>query len=161
MELIWPKPKKSGQWWYTLMEMFRNLLDTFSLSWPEIGTITFGVLNVLKYLNKKGIFHRYIKGEQRLITNGGVYWTHLEISIIECCVGKPPFMAQGVQIGQAYGCNAEVWSTGMTIVQMINQAHPYNGFERNTVMHLTLSCVRRWKISWIFVFNASFQGLCQ
>ena len=97
----------------------------------EMATICHGVLSALAYLHRKRIIHRDVKGDNIMIDyNGHVFLTDLGLSILECphansAAGTERFMAPEVHAMKSYKCNADVFSLGMTIVQMVTGEFPY------------------------------------
>ena len=95
-----------------------------------ISAILKGVLEALKYLHGMDIIHRDVKGENILVaTNGYVKLVDYGLSIKEGHCIKPcgtlRFMAPEVFQGIPYTTAIDIWSLGMTAVQMLNNDHPY------------------------------------
>ena len=103
------------------------------LSSSEIACVCHGVVSALKYLHSKRIVDRDIKGQNMLISqHGGVYVADLGLSIVEgpdmgMGAGTTAFMAPEVISTTTYGCNVDIRSHGMTIIQMLTREIPYYG----------------------------------
>ena len=134
---------------WLVMEYIHGI-DVYNLSYyitldpAEIATICSGVLSALAHLHDKQIIHRDVKGENIMVSNNGhIYLTDLGLSVLEgpdanTAAGTNRFKAPEMLITKAYKCNADVWSLGMTIVQMITGHHPYHGYSTNDVLQFMI-----------------------
>ena len=110
-----------------------RLVQCSVLSSSEIACVCHGVVSALTYLHSKRIVHRDIKGQNILISqHGGVYVADLGLSIVEgpdmgMGAGTTAFMAPEVISTTTYSCNVDIWSLGMTIIQMLTRKIPYYG----------------------------------
>ena len=122
-----------------------DLTYYIELNPAEIAAICDGVLSALAYLHNQSIIHRDVKGENVMVNNNGhVYLTDLGLSILEgpdasTETGTIRFMAPEVHSAKSYKCNADVFSLGMTIVQMVTGHSPYYKLSENDARELILN----------------------
>jgi serine/threonine protein kinase len=95
-----------------------------------ISAILKGVVHALKYLHTMNIIHRDVKGGNILVaTNGNVKLVDYGLSTVEGhCMqtcGTLCFMAPEVVQGIPYTKAVDIWSLGMTAVEMLNNDDPY------------------------------------
>ena len=114
------------------------------LSHSAIAAICHGVLSALRYLHMKRIIHRDVKGENILVNNQGhVFLADLGISTSEESnleeAGTRGFMAPEVITTTSYKCGADIWSLGMTIIQMITRHYPYFGCDKRSIRELIIN----------------------
>ncbi|CAO3627670.1 unnamed protein product [Cunninghamella echinulata] len=107
---------------------FRSLFET------EIGVISREVLQGLHYLHSNGIIHRDIKSDNILISRSGqVKLSDFGFSAQLSChrskrktkAGTQCFMAPEVSCGLSYGNKIDIWSFGITVIEMIEKKPPY------------------------------------
>ena len=139
-----------------------QLVHAVTLSPADIAAVCHGVLSALSYLHSKKIIHRDVTGHNILVhENGNVYLADLGLSIaegdVDGIVGAAAFMAPEI-FTPVYSCKVDVWSMGMTIVQMLTRRTPHFG---NTI-HLTSIMEQvQFSIDWdIRVDLENFLGLC-
>ena len=119
-----------------------DLAFNTTLSPVQIATICQDVLSALAYLHNKNIIHRDVKGENIIVnTNGHAYLADLGLSILEgpdanTVSGTTRFMAPEVFAKKTYRCNVDVWSLGMTVVQMVTGFPPYYHVPKQEVRKL-------------------------
>lgn len=105
-----------------------------NLNEREICAILKDVLNAMDYLHKEKIIHRDIKAANILLKrtdNGCAKLGDLGV----CCqlrngktkslVGSPYWMAPEVIAGNDYDCSSDIWSLGITILEMAEGKPPY------------------------------------
>eukprot|EP01096_Ripella_sp_DP13-Kostka_P007027 TRINITY_DN2558_c0_g2_i5.p1 TRINITY_DN2558_c0_g2~~TRINITY_DN2558_c0_g2_i5.p1 ORF type:complete len:754 (-),score=308.11 TRINITY_DN2558_c0_g2_i5:3-2264(-) len=99
-----------------------------------ISTIMRDVLRGLEHLHAKSIIHRDIKSDNIMISLDGVvkltdfgYGAQLtkEHAKRQTVVGTPYWMAPEVIQGDQYDVKADIWSTGVMCVEMIDGLPPY------------------------------------
>ena len=135
---------------WLVMEYIHGV-DVFYLSYyiemnaEQIATICYGVLSALAYLHNKKIIHRDVKGENIMVNNNGhVYLTDFGTSILEgpyanTASGTIGFKAPEVLATETYKCNVDVFSLGMTIVQMVTGKYPYANVPAEDIRDLILN----------------------
>ena len=107
-----------------------NIIHYSKLNHSSIAAVCHGVLSALRYLHMKRIIHRDVKGDNILVSNQGhVFLVDLGLSVHEESdlkeAGTPGFMAPEVMTTNSYKCSADIWSLGMTFIQMITRRYPY------------------------------------
>ncbi|KAI8072957.1 kinase-like domain-containing protein [Gongronella butleri] len=124
-----------------------NLTDLVTyryLSESEIGTVCREMLHGLHHLHASGIVHRDIKSDNVLISRDG----RIKLSDFGFCArlgwskpqrrtmaGTPCWMAPEIASGEPYGCAVDIWSFGITVIEMIESKPPYFSHpERATAM---------------------------
>ena len=120
-----------------------DLACQFKLNPAEIATICHGVLCALSHLHNMKIMHRDVKGRNIMVNNHGhVYLTDLGSSTLEgphanTETGTQDFIAPEVHSAKhtqkAYCCNVDVWSLGITVVEIVAARPPYNRIPRHEV----------------------------
>ncbi|CAO3618892.1 unnamed protein product [Cunninghamella blakesleeana] len=107
---------------------FRSLFET------EIAVISQEVLKGLQYLHSNGIIHRDIKSDNILINlNGQVKLSDFGFSAKlnshrskrKTRAGTQCWMAPEIACGESYGCKIDIWSFGITVIEMIEKKPPY------------------------------------
>lgn len=95
------------------------------------------------------IIHRDIKGENIFGNNkGSVYVGDFGHSVqkgsqlLDKEIGTLQFMAPEVITTTTYRCTADIWSLGMTVIQMVNGKPPYYGVSYEMVLKCILDNMR-------------------
>ncbi|KXJ19589.1 serine/threonine-protein kinase PAK 5 [Exaiptasia diaphana] len=104
------------------------------LSEEQIACVCRSVLRALTFLHSQGVIHRDIKSDSILLTSGG----NVKLSDFGFCaqvtedmprrkslVGTPYWMAPEVIARKAYGTEADIWSLGIMVLEMIDGEPPY------------------------------------
>ncbi|KAK3739484.1 hypothetical protein QZH41_020488 [Actinostola sp. cb2023] len=104
------------------------------LSEEQIACVCRSVLRALTFLHSQGVIHRDIKSDSILLTSHG----NVKLSDFGFCaqvtedmprrkslVGTPYWMAPEVIARKAYGTEADIWSLGIMVLEMIDGEPPY------------------------------------
>ncbi|KAI0315692.1 kinase-like protein [Amylostereum chailletii] len=96
------------------------------------GRLGEGILQGLAYLHSKQFIHRDIKPSNILLTRSGVVKLcdfgvsgKLVQSIAQTFTGTSVYMAPERISGQDYSIRADVWSTGLSILELVQNSFPY------------------------------------
>jgi serine/threonine protein kinase len=110
-----------------------------ALSEPQIGCVLAQVLPALRWLHtEKGVVHRDIKAGNLLLNcTGCVKLGDFGIcrrldnanAKLQTQIGSPFWMSPELIIGEGYDQRADVWSLGITVLEMSEHNHPL--FEKN------------------------------
>lgn len=133
---------KDDQLWLA-MELFDSgsigdvLEKQKRLSEPEIVSVVYQTLNALNFLHKQHKVHRDIKAGNLMLNRRGIVklgdfglCSTLEgSSKLTTQVGSPFWMAPEIIVGESYDYRADIWSLGITILEMSNHEHEL--FDRN------------------------------
>lgn len=98
-----------------------------------LGKIAEGVLNGLTYLHSKKIIHRDIKPSNILLCrNGMVKLCDFGVSgefgtkgVADTFIGTSYYMAPERITGQSYTITSDVWSTGVTLLEVAQHRFPF------------------------------------
>eukprot|EP00906_Rhabdomonas_costata_P018782 RCo027385 len=125
-----------------------NLLSTFGkLDEKVVKNYTFEILHGLAYLHENNIVHRDIKAANLLLTVEG----HVKLAdfgaaniledfsttILKSLKGTPYWMAPEVITQAGHGWQADIWSLGCTVMEMLTAEAPFMHVTRSQlqVMH--------------------------
>ena len=130
-----------------LIEEAKKSSDYYS--WPEecIRAVCAGVVLGLDYLHDEGFIHRDIRCSSILVTNAGyIKLTRLgisapldEIARKPTVVGSPLWMAPEVTKEGYYDGRADVWSLGITTIEMAEGKPPHSSLQPAEAVFLTAS----------------------
>jgi len=111
-----------------------NLITRRRLPEPAIATICRQCLDGLAFLHSFGIIHRDIKSDSILLSTSGA----VKLSDFGFCgqltaacpkrrslLGTPYWFSAQVASRQPYGTDADVWSMGITVIEMVFGEPPY------------------------------------
>ncbi|KAI8088671.1 kinase-like domain-containing protein [Halteromyces radiatus] len=100
----------------------------------EISVVCREVLQGLDYLHSNQIIHRDIKSDNILVSRQG----HIKLSDFGFCArlshhqpqrktlaGTICWMAPEIVSSEPYGCKVDIWSFGITVIEMIESKPPY------------------------------------
>ncbi|KAI8826612.1 kinase-like domain-containing protein [Fimicolochytrium jonesii] len=99
----------------------------------QLGIILASALEGLEFLHGRGVVHRDLKCANILLTdNGEVKIADFGVSerltvaigARKTVVGTPYWMSPEVIIGDGYGCEADIWSIGITAIEMADGVPP-------------------------------------
>ncbi|KAJ3175025.1 hypothetical protein HDU87_006559 [Geranomyces variabilis] len=102
-------------------------LTEATLSEQQMGVVLAAALEGLVFLHGRGIVHRDLKGANILLTETGeVRIADFGVSeqltgdaaMRRTVVGTPYWMSPEVVVGSAYGTEADIWSLGITAIEM-------------------------------------------
>ena len=140
----------------TLLQYINEKFENYeSLSNFEIKSITFQLLNVLAYLQSKGIAHRDIKPENIIVhekkdTSNG---KNLEIKLIDFGLattdgndysdtfcGSIHYIAPEIIVNSKYvACPCDVWSAGVIFFILIADRLPFESEDMDNLIHKIVS----------------------
>eukprot|EP00013_Stygamoeba_regulata_P001487 CAMPEP_0177632248 /NCGR_PEP_ID=MMETSP0447-20121125/2186_1 /TAXON_ID=0 /ORGANISM="Stygamoeba regulata, Strain BSH-02190019" /LENGTH=520 /DNA_ID=CAMNT_0019133795 /DNA_START=116 /DNA_END=1678 /DNA_ORIENTATION=- len=118
------------------------------LSEEQMRVILASCLQGLAYLHSKGIIHRDIKGGNILITSEGVIkLADFGVSAVlgdvqglaQTTVGTPLWMSPEVLSGNPYNSKADIWSIGITCLEMGEGEAPYKEESLMRAMYIIAS----------------------
>ncbi|XP_076321997.1 serine/threonine-protein kinase PAK 1-like [Tachypleus tridentatus] len=114
--------------------LFDNVLTKTRLSEHDISAICKEVLQGIQYLHVNNVIHRDIKSQNILV---GMDWSIKLADFGLCAVitsqeskrtstaGTPYWMAPEIVKKKKYGCEVDIWSLGITVIEMIQGEPPY------------------------------------
>ncbi|XP_013081619.2 serine/threonine-protein kinase PAK 2-like [Biomphalaria glabrata] len=112
----------------------RTVLDATVLNEDQTAAVTRECLNGLAYLHGHNIIHRDIKGDNLVLSMSGAvkltdfgYCARLveEDETRHTQVGTYSWLAPEILRGQHYGNKVDLWSLGITVLEMLNGKPPY------------------------------------
>lgn len=111
-----------------------DIITHTNLSEEQVSCVCRAVLKALAFLHPQGVIHRDIKSDSILLTTSG----QVKLSDFGFCaqvtedmprrkslVGTPYWMAPEVISRQPYGTEADIWSLGIMVLEMIDGEPPY------------------------------------
>jgi len=113
-----------------------NKQENRSLTENEIAAITIDILKGLAYLHKSKTIHRDLKpanillnssGEAKLADFGVSAQLTTTLKKAQTTIGTPLYMSPQVIDGSDYDFKADIWSLGITLIEMIQGELPYVG----------------------------------
>ncbi|KAM6307118.1 serine/threonine-protein kinase PAK 1-like [Aegotheles albertisi] len=126
----------------------RDVLIYFFMEEGQIAAVCRECLQGLEFLHAKGVIHRDIKSENILLGLDG----SVKLSDFGLCglitpgqskrcstVGTPQWMAPEVVTGHEYGPNVDIWSLGITAIEMAEGDAPYVYESLQTALHLIVA----------------------
>ncbi|KAI8901590.1 kinase-like domain-containing protein [Globomyces pollinis-pini] len=121
-----------------------DIVSKSRLSDIQIATISTHALNGLYFLHQRNIIHRDIKSDNLVLNGQGIvklidfgYSTKLTPSSKRIALaGSPYWMAPEVIKQKDYDCKIDVWSYGITIIEMIEGEPPYLDEEHLKALYL-------------------------
>lgn len=110
-----------------------RLIKKGKLSEDKAKDISKQLVNALRYLSKKNIFHRDLKPQNILltedhnikITDFNFARTLYETDLAQTLCGTPLYMAPEIIAAESYTTKADLWSIGIILYEMIYGEHPY------------------------------------
>lgn len=115
-----------------------SLYGKYRLRDSQVSAYTRQILNGLMYLHKQKVIHRDIKCSNILVdASGSVKLADFglakttKLNDIKSCKGTPFWMAPEVvnMQNRRYGLEADIWSLGCTVLEMLTRQHPYSHLE--------------------------------
>ncbi|VDM10215.1 unnamed protein product [Wuchereria bancrofti] len=110
-----------------------DIITQMRIDEPAIATICVQCLKALEYLHSKGVVHRDIKSDSILLTKDGVakisdfgFCGQLSVDIPQrrSLVGTPYWMSPEVISRLPYGTEADIWSLGIMVIEMVQGEPP-------------------------------------
>ncbi|XP_010544368.1 PREDICTED: mitogen-activated protein kinase kinase kinase 1-like [Tarenaya hassleriana] len=135
---------RDGSNLYIFLELVKgsllNLYRTYQLGDSQVSAYTRQILCGLKFLHDRNFIHRDIKCANILVdTDGSVKLADFglakvtKLNDIKSCKGTPFWMAPEVinrKTNDGYGCSADIWSLGCTVLEMLTGQIPYSDLEQ-------------------------------
>jgi len=110
--------------------------------------IAIGVLQGLAFAHKRGIVHRDVKpanirvdsdGNARIMDFGVAHLASSEMTRTGVVIGTPSYMAPEQILGGKVGPEADIFSVGAVLYEMLTGTRPFAGGPLQAVMHRVLS----------------------
>lgn len=111
-----------------------DIIRNHQLSELEISAICTEILKGLRFLHANGIVHRDIKSDNILLSGAGDVKLS-DFGFSSCIgnssrtdntiIGTPYWMAPEVISGMDYSYEVDIWSLGITIIEMVDSEPPY------------------------------------
>jgi len=110
--------------------------------------IAIGVLQGLAFAHKRGIVHRDVKpanirvdadGNARIMDFGVAHLASSEMTRTGVVIGTPSYMAPEQILGGRVGPEADIFSVGAVLYEMLTGTRPFAGGPLQAVMHRVLS----------------------
>ena len=145
--------RREGSFLHIFMEYvpggtMTSLIRTFGpLKSRQAAQYTRQILDGLNYLHSKSIVHRDLKGDNLFVTTDGKvkvgdFGTSKELRtlhISNSVAGTPHYMAPEVVTNQGHGVEADVWSLGCCVIQMLTGKPPYSSFDNQYAIMFQVS----------------------
>ena len=109
----------------------RDIILRQRLTREEIAVVCHGVLSALQYLGHNGIIHFDIKCENILVGNDGKVtlmdfgFSALQDIKLKKMNGTPSHMAPETIKSSEYDCKVDIWSLGISVIEMLTGEPPY------------------------------------
>jgi serine/threonine protein kinase len=125
-----------------------SLIRTFGPLQPiQAALFTKQILAGLEYLHGRRIAHRDLKGDNLFVDTDGTlkvgdFGTAKELQTMNhnnSVAGTPYFMAPEVIKNGGHGLEADVWSLGCCVIQMLTGNPPYKGFDNSIAVMFQVS----------------------
>lgn len=158
---------------YCAMGSIRDVLEVAqrTLEEPEIAYICSGALKGLAYLHGKDVIHRDVKGANILVTEqGGVkigdfgVSAQLYTTLCSTVVGTPHWMAPEIIRQVPYSNAADIWSLGITAIELAEGLPPYHNVNAVRAMFMisrkdppNLTDTKKWTKEFSSFISACLQ----
>ncbi|KAI3460612.1 hypothetical protein Pfo_017275 [Paulownia fortunei] len=113
-----------------------SLYQKYELRVPQVSAYTRQILHGLKYLHDRNVVHRDIKCANILVDTSGLVKLAdfglakaVKLNDAKSCKGTAFWMAPEVVRSQGYGLAADIWSLGLTVLEMLTRRFPYSDLE--------------------------------
>ena len=116
---------------YVRGRTLRDIILRQRLSIKEIAVVCRGVLSALQYLYHNGIIHFDVKCENILVGNDGKVtlmdfgYSALKGTELKRMNGTPSHTAPEIIKSSEYDCKVDIWSLGISIIEMLTGNPPY------------------------------------
>ena len=116
----------------------QEVRDRGKLPEAEAKRFTLQLLNGLEYLHQRRIVHRDLKGDNLFLMADrtlkvGDFGTSKEMQSIKTATdsiaGTPNFMAPEAIDGSGHGIEADIWSVGCCVIQMVTGRAPFKAYD--------------------------------
>ncbi|KAG0449755.1 hypothetical protein HPP92_027202 [Vanilla planifolia] len=115
-----------------------SLYQEYHLRDTQVSVYTRQILNGLNYLHERNVVHRDIKCANILVhANGSVKLADFglakeitDLNLLKSCKGSVYWMApEVIHPKKTYGCPADIWSLGCTVLEMLTRQIPFPNAE--------------------------------